>query len=103
MKILQRLLGMMLLLVLAGCGKPSESESGTQPTPTAQPKKIRLAYVTNGIDPLLMDISLPDLHIQGNSPAKNAGVVISAAINGSTDIDGNPRIVNNKINIGAQQ
>lgn len=59
----------------------------------------------NGIDPLLVnaDTSLPDLHISSSSPAKNAGLVISAAINGTTDIDGNPRIVNNKISIGAQQ
>ena len=56
-----------------------------------------------GIDPLLVSTSLPDLHIQVSSPAKDKGVVISPAINGATDIDGNPRIVNNKINIGAQQ
>ena len=56
-----------------------------------------------GIDPLLLSTSLPDLHIQTSSPAKNTGVVISAAINGSLDIDGNTRIVNNKISKGANQ
>jgi hypothetical protein len=35
------------------------------------------------------------------SPAKNTGVVVSAGINGSTDIDGNTRILNNKISKGA--
>ncbi|HEY8896223.1 MAG TPA: right-handed parallel beta-helix repeat-containing protein [Niastella sp.] len=57
----------------------------------------------NGIDPLLVNISSFDLHIQTGSPAKNTGVVISEVINGSTDIDGNARIVNNKISKGAQQ
>jgi hypothetical protein len=61
------------------------------------------ANSTNGIDPLLLDTSLPDLHILSSSSAKNSGVVISADINGSTDIDGNVRIVNNKISKGAHQ
>jgi hypothetical protein len=58
---------------------------------------------TNGIDPLLVNVSSPDLHIQTASPAKNTGVVISAAVNGSTDIDGNSRIVNYNISKGANQ
>jgi hypothetical protein len=58
---------------------------------------------SNGIDPLLISSTSPDLHLQPASPAKNAGVVISAAIHGDTDIDGNARIVNNKISKGAQQ
>ncbi|MDH7461153.1 right-handed parallel beta-helix repeat-containing protein [Chitinophagaceae bacterium 26-R-25] len=59
----------------------------------------------NGIDPLLVNTNAPafDLHIQPLSPAKNTGTVISSDINGSTDIDRNPRIVNNKISKGAQQ
>jgi hypothetical protein len=61
------------------------------------------ANSTNGINPLLVNTTSPDLHIQAVSPAKNSGVVISAAINGSTDIDGNARIVNDKIGKGAQQ
>lgn len=58
---------------------------------------------THGVNPLLISTSLPDLHIQAGSPAKNTGVVISAAVNGSMDIDGNARIVNNKISKGASQ
>ena len=61
------------------------------------------AASTNGTDPLLFNTSLPDLHIQSGSSAKNSGVIISAAIHGSVDIDGNPRIVNNKISKGAVQ
>ena len=56
-----------------------------------------------GTDPLLVSTSLPDLHIQAGSPAKNAGKILPSNIVGTTDIDGNPRIVNNKITIGAQQ
>jgi hypothetical protein len=56
-----------------------------------------------GADPLLVSTATPDLHIQASSPVKNAGFLISAAVNGGTDIDGKPRIVNGKISIGAQQ
>ncbi len=54
-------------------------------------------------DPLLISTTIPDLHIAPNSPARNTGAVISEAVNGSLDIDGNARIVNNKISKGAQQ
>lgn len=56
-----------------------------------------------GKDPLLISSTVPDLHIESGSPAHNAGIFISAAINGATDIDGNPRAVNGQISIGAQQ
>jgi hypothetical protein len=56
-----------------------------------------------GINPLLVSITTPDLHIQASSPARNTGFVISSAINGTLDIDGNPRIQNNMISKGAQQ
>jgi hypothetical protein len=61
------------------------------------------AASTNGADPLLISTSTPNLHIQAGSSAKNTGIVISATVNGSTDIDGNARIVNNQISKGAQQ
>jgi len=56
-----------------------------------------------GEDPLLKSAVIPDLHIEEASPARNTGVVIDGEANGTTDIDGNPRIVNNKISKGAQQ
>ena len=59
------------------------------------------ANSTNDINPLLANTASPDLHIQSLSPAKNTGVVVSAGINGSTDIDGNTRVVNSKISKGA--
>ncbi|MHA4811078.1 DUF1565 domain-containing protein [Flavitalea flava] len=61
------------------------------------------AVSTVGTDPQFVSTVTPDLHIQAASPAKNSGLVIGADINGSTDIDGNPRIVNDKISKGAQQ
>lgn len=61
------------------------------------------ANSTSGIDPLLQSTTLPDLHIQSTSSAKNSGTVISTEINGTTDIDGNARIVNTKISKGAHQ
>lgn len=60
-------------------------------------------HTVYGKDPLLKSVTFPDLHIQEISPVRNAGMVISEAVNGSTDIDGNVRIVNNRISIGAQQ
>ena len=59
------------------------------------------ANSTNNIDPSLTNTASPDLHIQDVSPAKNTGIVISTAINGTTDIDGNARVINNKISKGA--
>ncbi|SEW54077.1 right-handed parallel beta-helix repeat-containing protein [Chitinophaga arvensicola] len=56
-----------------------------------------------GVDPLLISTTVPDLHIAPGSPARNSGVVISEAVNGTLDIDGKPRIVNNQISKGAQQ
>lgn len=61
------------------------------------------ANSTYGVDPLLVSISTPDMHIKPESPAKNTGVVISPEVNGETDIDGKPRIVDNKVSKGAQQ
>lgn len=61
------------------------------------------ANSTVGIDPLLMNLSTPDLRIQSGSPAKNSGAVISEAVNGKTDIDNKPRTESGKISKGAQQ
>ncbi|MDP4184611.1 MAG: right-handed parallel beta-helix repeat-containing protein [Bacteroidota bacterium] len=61
------------------------------------------AHSVYGTDPLLRSITLPDLHIQDSSPAKNSGIFISTDINGTVDIDGNPRTSDNKISKGAHQ
>ena len=57
----------------------------------------------SGINPLIVSTSLPDLHLQPDSPARNSGGVISTDIQGSADIDGHTRITNNKISKGAHQ
>lgn len=56
-----------------------------------------------GSDPQFLNSKTPDIHILSTSPAVNKGVVISTLVNGETDIDGNTRIINNKIDIGATQ
>lgn len=56
-----------------------------------------------GSNPQFLNSETPDIHILSTSPAVNKGVVISTLVNGETDIDGNSRILNNKINIGATQ
>jgi len=61
------------------------------------------ANSTNGTDPLFINTSTPDFHLQSSSVAKNSGQVISGTANGTTDFDGNPRIVNNQISKGAYQ
>lgn len=57
----------------------------------------------SGINPLLKNTTLPDLHILPGSPAKNNGLFISAEVNGATDIDGQSRLTNSKICKGADQ
>lgn len=56
-----------------------------------------------GVDPQFISTGIPDIHLLNTSPARNKGVVISLVVNGETDIDGNARIVNNKIDLGADQ
>jgi hypothetical protein len=41
--------------------------------------------------------------IHASSPAKNAAIVLGAAVNGSYDFAGNKRVASGKINIGAYQ
>jgi hypothetical protein len=89
-------------------GQPGWMWQSTNGTPAAtlaawQSASGMDAAAIYGTDPQLVSSTLPDLHILPSSPARNAGAVMAAAITGSTDIDGNPRIVNGRISIGAQQ
>lgn len=52
-----------------------------------------------GLDPKLA----ADMSLQSGSPAKDAGKVISTEIQGTLDVNGQPRIVGGKISIGAGQ
>jgi hypothetical protein len=56
-----------------------------------------------GTDPQFVNTATYDLHLKPVSVAKNTGFVMSANVNGTTDKDGQSRIVNNLISKGAYQ
>ncbi len=56
-----------------------------------------------GLDPLLIDAGAGDLHIGPNSPAINAGDNLTSDLIGTLDIDGDPRINNGTVDIGADE
>jgi len=56
-----------------------------------------------GLDPLLVNPVSGDLHISAGSPAINAGENLTSAQMGTVDIDGNARIVNGTVDIGADE
>ncbi|WP_316793915.1 right-handed parallel beta-helix repeat-containing protein [Pedobacter frigoris] len=58
---------------------------------------------TAGTDPMFVNPGLYDLHLKPTSVAKQTGKVISTIVNGTTDKDGQTRIVNNLISKGAYQ
>ncbi len=55
----------------------------------------------NNSDPLFVSTGSADLHLQAGSPAVNSGVLISEA--GSLDIDGQERVVDGAIDLGADE
>ena len=56
-----------------------------------------------GIDPLLVNPAAGDLHLTSGSPAINAGENLPSTQIGILDIDGNPRIVNGTVDLGADE
>jgi len=68
----------------------------TTPLPTTQGSSEDITSL-----PLFVDMASGDLHLQSNSPCINAGK--SAYVANSTDLDGNPRIVNGTVDIGAYE
>jgi hypothetical protein len=55
----------------------------------------------HAVDPLLQNLVPPDLHLQNNSPAMDAGTSLNEA--GATDIDGQARWQGAGIEIGADE
>lgn len=55
-----------------------------------------------GVDPDLADVLHADFHIQPGSPCRNAGDA-TAVLAGETDVDGQPRLVDGKVDIGADE
>lgn len=53
------------------------------------------------IDPLFVDADNDNVHLSSDSPAIDAGT--NSAISLSTDIDGNPRVANNIVDMGAYE
>ena len=59
------------------------------------------SHSLNGVNPLLVNPSIGDLHLQSNSPAINVGQTLTQS--GSYDIDGQPRVQGTAIDIGADE
>ena len=56
-----------------------------------------------GLDPLLVNPAAGNLHLNTGSPAINAGENLTTAQMGTLDIDGDPRILNTTVDIGADE
>ncbi|MFC1676691.1 right-handed parallel beta-helix repeat-containing protein [Planctomycetota bacterium] len=54
-------------------------------------------------DPLFFDSGTGIYHISPNSPCLNAGDPCYSGVSGETDIDGDPRIINRRIDIGVDE
>ncbi len=55
------------------------------------------------VDPLFADSAADGLHLQPASPCRNAGNPVLAAEDGATDIDGDPRVLGGRVDIGADE
>ena len=56
-----------------------------------------------GLDPLLVNPAAGDLYLNTGSPAINAGENLTSTQMGTVDIDGNARILNGTVDIGADE
>jgi Right handed beta helix region len=56
-----------------------------------------------GVDPLLVNPAAGDLHLNVGSPAINAGENLPSSQIGTVDIDGNARIINGVVDLGADE
>ena len=56
-----------------------------------------------GLDPLLVNPAAGDLHLNTGSPAIDAGENLPSIQMGTLDIDGDPRLINGTVDIGADE
>jgi hypothetical protein len=54
-------------------------------------------------DPDFVDLSTDNFRLSSASPALKKGLLLSSSIVGTTDLDGNPRILNNTIDLGCYE
>lgn len=55
------------------------------------------------VDPDFVDLSTDNFRLSSASPALKKGLLLSSSIVGTTDLDGNPRILNNTIDLGCYE
>jgi parallel beta-helix repeat protein len=58
---------------------------------------------SNYADPLFVNVTSPDLHVQPSSRAVNAGINLGSAVVGAVDFAGNARVQGSNIDIGAYE
>jgi hypothetical protein len=58
---------------------------------------------SNYLDPLFVNGTTPDLHVQPTSRAVNAGVDLGSAVVGTKDYAGNARVQGSNIDVGAYE
>ncbi|MBI3476762.1 MAG: right-handed parallel beta-helix repeat-containing protein [Acidobacteria bacterium] len=58
---------------------------------------------SNYADPLFVNPTTPDLHVQAASRAVNAGINLGTGVVGATDYAGNPRVQGSNIDIGGYE
>ncbi len=81
------------------------------PAPILSADEVRYSNVQGGwpgtgnidADPLFADVAAGDLHLLPGSPCRNAGDPAAALAPGAADLDGDPRILEGRVDMGADE